>query len=52
MPFRGPTPAEIDAVIDGLLPLITEHPKDPFANAADMTFAQMETAATPLSSRS
>lgn len=46
MPFRGPTPAEIDAVIDGLLPLIAGHPNDPFANAADMTFAQMETAAT------
>ena len=46
MPFRGPTPAEIDAVIDGLLPLIAGHPHDPFAHAADMTFAQMETVAT------
>lgn len=46
MPFRGSTPAEIDAVIDGLLPLIAGHPHDPFAHAADMTFAQIETAAT------
>ncbi len=45
MPFRGPTPAEVDAVIDSLLPLIAGHSNDPFAHAADMTFAEMETAA-------
>ena len=44
MPFRGATPAEIDAVIDAFLPVIVGHPHDPLADAANMTFAQIETA--------
>jgi len=44
MPFRGPTPAEIDAVIDTFLPLIAGHPNDPLADAPNLTFAQIETA--------
>ena len=44
MPFRGSTPAEIDAVIDAFLPLIAGHPHDPLADAPNRTFAQIETA--------
>ena len=43
-PFRGPTPAEINAV----LAPIAGHPNNPLANAHMMTFAQIETASAQL----
>lgn len=50
MPFRGSTPAEIDAVIDAFLPVIAAHPHDPLADAPNMTFAQIETASAAAAS--
>jgi hypothetical protein len=51
MPFRGPTPVDLDRIVDQLLPLITNDPNNPLANPLGMTFAQIEQTASRIGQR-
>lgn len=51
MPFRGPTPADLDRIVDQLLPLITNDPNNPLAKPLEMTFAQIEQTASRIGQR-
>lgn len=51
MPFRGPTPEELDRVVDQLLPLFANDPQQPLANPLGMTFAQIEQTASRIGQR-
>ena len=51
MPFRGPTPAELDGIVEQLLPLIDNDPHNPLAQPLGMTFAQIEQTASRLGQR-
>jgi hypothetical protein len=51
MPFSGPTPVDLDRIVDQLLPLIANDPNNPLANPVGMTFAQIEQAASRVGQR-
>jgi hypothetical protein len=51
MPFRGPTPADLDRIVDQLLPLIANDPNNPLANPVGMTFAEIEQTASRVGQR-
>ena len=42
MPFTGPTPADLDRIIDQLLPLVANAPNNPLAQPVGLTLAQIE----------
>jgi hypothetical protein len=51
MPFRGPTPEDLDRIVDQLLPLVADDPNSPLAKPLGMTFDQIERTATRIGQR-
>jgi hypothetical protein len=51
MPFKGPTPGDLDRIVEQLLPLIENDPADPLSNPVGMTFAEIEQTASRVGQR-
>jgi hypothetical protein len=51
MPFTGPSPADLDRIIDQLLPLVADDPNNPLAQPVGLTLAQIEQLSTRIGQR-
>jgi hypothetical protein len=51
MPFRGPSPAELDRVVEQVLPLLMDDPNNPLSSPVGLSFAQIEQMSSRIAQR-